>query len=149
MGVSYSEFDEYVYVVVVVPDGRILAQRTTFRSLSAATPWEASVGRASVDYRDNGTTASLALWTKFEIECSSGSNKLNHLASHYVSSSNRIIDMYILKLQSGTVLRCTRNMEIEPLPLEKLAKEVKRSGRSFSSDTIEAITFLSQIGGVK
>lgn len=148
MGVSYSEFDEHVYVVIVVPDGRILMQRTKFRGVDIGTSWEASVGRVSADYRSNYETASLALWTKFEIDCNE-LNKPESLASYYVPSGSKVIDIYILRLRSGTILKCTRNMEIELLPLEELVREVKGLGRNFSLDTVEAITFLSKIGGVK
>lgn len=144
MCIGYSEFDEYVYVMVTAPDGRVLTQRIRFKDTEVTTPWEASVGRVSTDYKDNYDTANLAVWTKFEIKCDGELNKLESIASHYIPINKRIIDIYILKLSSGATLKCTRNMEIKFLPLEELINEVKMSKHRFSLITVDVITFLGE-----
>lgn len=149
MGITYEEFDQYIYVTVVVPDGRVIMQRTVYNVTGTATSWEASVSRKSREYRTNEETAKLAIWTKFELECSNEANRLEHVVSDYINKMGRVINIYIVRLSSGTVLRCTRNMDLKLFPLEEIVKKVRKSECSFSLETIQAINFFSKLGGAK
>lgn len=149
MGITYEESDEHVYVIIIAPDGRVVTQRTAYRATGAITNWETSVSRRSLDYRTNEETAKLAVWAKFELECSNYENRLEHIASHYVKAVGRIIDVYIIRLSSGAALKCGRDLQLKLLPLEEVVKRVREYEYSFSMETIQAIEFFSKLGGIK
>lgn len=149
MGITYEASDEYVYVIIITPDGRVVTQRTVYRATGAITSWETSISRRALDSRTNEETAKLAVWTKFGLECSNDVNRLEHIASHYVHTMGRIIDVYIVRLSSGAVLECGRDLELRILTLEEVVKRVSGYEYNFSMETIQAIEFFRKLGGIK
>lgn len=145
MGITYEESDEYVYVIIITPDGRVVTQRTVYRATGAMTSWETSVSRKALDYRTNEETAKLAVWAKFGLECGKNESRLEHIASHYVKAVGRIIDVYVIRLSPGVALKCGRDLELRILPLEEVVKMVKGYEYSFSMETTQAIEFFSKL----
>jgi len=145
MGFSCKDGVQFAHVIMMTPDGRILALRPPRADLPNI--WQATVHRSmSVkDFSDEEEhaleAAMMAVFTRFSFRPTE--DDLSKVTCHYASSLKKIMHLYICKIPSGEKLRCSGYTQIKVMTLERVCNELYSEPENFTLATEEAINLIS------
>jgi len=145
MGFNFKDDIQFVHVVLMTPNGRLIAMRPPHHELQKL--WQVTVTRPLVvknfDNEDEGAlkAATMGVFTRFAFR--PDPDDLSHITCNYALKLNRVMHLYICKIPSGEKLICSGNTQVRVLTLERLCNELYTEPEAFTIETESAINLIS------
>jgi len=147
MGVYWNEVGSVAFGMLVVPDGRIVCQRPA-EAESFIKKWQATVFRKVPDDVANPSYASgtVAMNSMMPVLGVEPDNVVGtHLASHFIESINKRLEIVIFKLKSGGKLHVPRFIEIKLMSFDDLLNDIDKNRKDYAAHTIHAANIMDTL----
>ena len=150
MGISYNLEDRLAHVILMVPDGRIIAIQG--REPSFMKRWRVTVSRRIVPDYDGSEpkaieVAEWGVYTHFGVRLErlkKGCFEL--ISSSYVARLDKTMELFLCKVPAGMVLSCSRYLKVKVVTLEEILNGISKNPGDFSLETIHALNLVSGLG---
>lgn len=144
MGITWDEREKMAFVMVILPDGRIVCQQPSQPTFVKV--WQATACRKMSTHSSN-TPEMAVVSSRFLLRSIFGidipTHCYTHLLSHYVENMGKRLEIVTCKLPSQSRIEVSNNIDVKFITLESLLYEIEKNRCAFAPHTLHAANVIS------